>query len=867
MRPGFGFDEAAAIVPYLATLGVSHVYCSPYLQAAPGSTHGYDAADPSRVNDELGGPEAHGRFLEALRRGGLGQVLDIVPNHMTNKGRANRWWWDILEHGRNSRYALYFDVNWHPNDPKLAEKVLLPFLGDHYGRLLERGEITLAREGECFLVRYGDHELPVAPESLEQALESAADRMDEGLLREAARAARMPEDCDPEAAYAAAESMYAAIAKALAEEPGAAETLDAVVAEWNASPEALDRLLSRQHYRLAFWRTGSGEINYRRFFVENALVGVCVENERVFGAMHGKVLQWVREGLVEGLRIDHVDGLRDPQRYLERLREQAPQAWIVVEKILSPDERMPESWPVQGTTGYDFLNALSGLFVDPAAEKPLTDFYAEFTREPVDFDAEVREKKLLVLRTGLASEVFRLALLLLSISEKHWRYRDYTVAELRDVLSELIADFPVYRSYTRPEVNVVSDQDECCIRAAADRAMHERPDVDPQLFEFVRDLLLLRTRGVLEDDFLLRFQQLSGPAMAKGAEDTAFYTYNRLVCLNEVGGSPERFGTAQEEFHAYCAYLQSAWPETMTTTATHDTKRGEDLRARLALLSEMPEAWAEAVRRWASINQGRRENDAPSRNDEYLFYQTLVGAWPLERERAVEYMLKAAREAKTHTDWTEPNAAYEEAVAHFVEGCLEDETFCKDLEAFVQPLVEPGRVNALAQLCLKLCAPGIPDTYQGTELWDLSLVDPDNRRPVDYALRQRLLSELDGLSPEEIFDRADEGLPKLWLLQKGLDLRRRRPEAFGPDAGYTPLGAQGAHADRVVAFMRGQDVVAVATRQNLRLRENWADTSLELPPGRWLNALTREETFEGRVNMVDLFARSPVAILENQPQS
>jgi (1->4)-alpha-D-glucan 1-alpha-D-glucosylmutase len=862
MRPGFGFDEAAAIVPYLAALGVSHVYCSPYLQAAPGSAHGYDVADPSRVSDDLGGPEAHGRFIEALRAHGLGQVLDIVPNHMTNKGRANRWWWELLEHGQGSRFAPYFDINWHPRDPKLTGKVLLPFLGDHYGRLLERGEIHLVREGERFLVRYGDHEMPISPSSMEEALLSASDRADS--LREAAAAASAtaaPEAAE-EDAYGAAERWYAALAETLAEDPGAVEALDAVVAEWNSSPEMLDRLLSKQHYRLSYWRTGSGEINYRRFFVENALVGICIESDRVFGAMHGKVLQWVREGLVDGLRIDHIDGLRDPQRYLERLREQAPEAWIVVEKILAPDERMPETWPVQGTSGYDFLNAVLGIFVDPEAEEPLTEFYAEFTGEWIEFARELRDKKLLVLHTGLASEVFRLALLLLSISEKHWRYRDYTIEELREILSELIADFPVYRSYARPEDVCVGAQDERFINMATERAIRERPDVDPQLFEFVRDILLVRLRGKQEDDFRLRFQQLSGPAMAKGAEDTTFYTFNRFVALNEVGGSPDCFGTSVDDFHKYNDYVQRTWPYTMTTTSTHDAKRGEDVRARLALLSQMTEHWAQAVRRWANMTQCHRGADGPSHNDEYFFYQALVGAWPLEKERAVQYMLKAAREAKTHTDWTEPHVDYEAGLKHYVQECLGDEVFMADLERFVKPLIEPGRINSLAQLCLKLCAPGIPDTYQGGELWDLSLVDPDNRRPVDYALRARLLAEAEGRPPEEVFARADEGLPKLWILQKGLDLRRRRPEAFGPEAAYTPLYAEGSAADRAVAFARGGHVVTVVPRLNARIREGWQDTTLTLPPGAWRHTLTGDP-FDGRVWLAELFWRCPVAILES----
>lgn len=864
MRAEFGFDEAAAVVPYLAALGVSHVYCSPYLQAGPGSTHGYDVADPTRVSDDLGGPEAHARFLEALRRNGLGQVLDIVPNHMTNQGRANRWWWDLLEYGRGSRYAPYFDINWHPHDPKLEGKILLPFLGDHYGRLLEQGEIRLVREGARFVVRYGDHEMPVTPGSLNVLLASAADRVGPGPLHDIAAAhGSLPSaQDDPDGLYREVEALHERLEAVLAQE-AEAEAVDAVVAEWNAAPAALDSLLSSQHYRLSFWRTGSGEINYRRFFVENALVGMCIENERVFGALHGRVFGWVRDGDVDGLRVDHIDGLRDPESYLQRLREQARDAWIGVEKILDPEERLPESWPIQGTSGYDFLNAVNGLFVDPEGEGPVTDLYADFTGRSLEYVEQVREKKLLVLRTGLASEVFRLALLLLSISEKHWRYRDYTIAELGEVLNELIASFPVYRTYTRPETSSVSDQDQRYVHAATERAQAFRPDIDPQAFEYIRDLLLLRMRGETEDDFVLRFQQLSGPAMAKGVEDTLFYTYNRLVALNEVGGDPDRFGVSPEDFHAYCAHLQQAWPHTMTTTSTHDTKRSEGVRARLALLSEIPEAWAGAVRRWADRNaRHRRDDDTPSRNDEYLLYQTLVGAWPIEPDRAAAYMQKAVREAKERTDWVEPDAAYEEGLEAFVRACLDDSGFCGDLAAFVAPLVGPGRVNAMAQLVLKLAAPGLPDTYQGTELWDLSLVDPDNRRPVDYALRQRLLEELRGLSAEAVLARADEGLPKLLVLHRGLQLRARRPEAFGAEAAYAPLPVRGSRARHAVAFARGGRVAAVVPRLLLGLEEGWAGTMLDLPAGTWRHAFT-DETFQGpSLPLERLFQGFPVALLE-----
>ncbi len=863
--PGFRFDEAAAVAPYLAALGISHVYCSPYLQAGPDSTHGYDVADPTRVSDDLGGEAAHGRFLEVLKEQGLGQILDIVPNHMSGDPRANRWWWDLLEHGRYARSAPYFDLNWSPRDPKLQDKVLLPVLGDHYGRTLERRELQVVRDGASLEVAYHDRRMPLTPHSLDTVFSALEDHLGRGDVSALAAAIRTlpPGHDDAEGMYQEQARIRGEFEELLAEEPAVAQALDAIVAEINASPATLDGILSRQHYRLAYWRTGSHEINYRRFFVENALVGVCIENERVFGAMHGTILRGVRDGWVDGLRVDHIDGLRDPERYLERLREQAPEVWIGVEKILDEGESMPASWPVDGTTGYDFLNRVSGLFVDPSAEDVLTEFYAEFTGESVDYPAQVREKKLHVLRTGLASEVNRLALLLLDISEKHWRYRDYTLEELGDVLRELLAAFPVYRTYTRPEVPSVSEQDQRYIEEAVGRAKASRPDVDPMVFEFLCDLLLLRGRGEAEIDFVLRFQQLSGPAMAKGVEDTLFYTYNRLVSLNEVGGNPHRFGVTAEEFHEACRATLADWPRTMTATSTHDTKRSGDVRARLHLLSETPDEWRDAVRRWSRNNERHRRDDSPSRNDEYLLYQTLVGAWPIEADRAVAYMIKAAREAKTQTKWIEPSESYESALEGFVRAVLEDDAFVSDLQGFVAPRVLPGRINGLAQVLLKLAAPGFPDTYQGTELWDLSLVDPDNRRPVDYEIRRRLLEELPRLSPEDVMARMDEGLPMLWLLHRGLHLRRRRPRALGRDGAYTPLSAEGSKAAHVVAFSRGDEAMAVAPRWPLRLAGDWAGTTLALPDGNWTHVLTGD-SFRGTVPLEELLRRFPVALLERE---
>ena len=787
LHPGFGFDEAASIAPYLAELGVSHLYSSPYLQAAKGSTHGYDVVDPTRVNEELGGAEAHARFCRTLGEHGLGQVLDIVPNHMAITEPANLWWWDVLKNGPSSRYASYFDVDWDPPQERFRNTIVLPILGDHYGRVLEAGEIQLVRGEDGFEIHYFEHRLPVAPGTVDQ---------------------------------------------------------DAPVEEINRDPDRLDAILSNQNYRLSFWRTAGRELDYRRFFDVHTLAGLRTEDPRVFADTHALVLDFVRRGVLDGLRIDHPDGLRDPEQYFERLRAAAPEAWIVVEKILEPGEKLPESWPVDGTTGYDFLNLAGGLFIDPEGEKPLT----ELCGCP-DYRELVWQKKHLVLEELLAAEVNRVAEVFLQVCERHRRYRDFMRNELRAAVREVAACFPVYRSYVRAEIGKISADDEKHITIAIEAARARRPDLPPDLFDFFQDLLLLKVRGPVESELVMRFQQLTGPVMAKGVEDTAFFNYHRLVALNEVGGDPSRFGIPPEEVHRA---LAEARPRSMLATSTHDTKRSEDVRARLALLSEIPDRWAQAVRRWL-----RGFSDP---NVEHLLYQTLVGAWPIEAERVVAYMEKAAREAKGRTAWTRIDPEYEEELRSFVESVLADRDFVADLEAFVASLIEPGRINSLAQTLIKLTAPGVPDIYQGTELWNLSLVDPDNRRPVDYEERRRLLAELRSEpSPEEILARMEEGLPKLWVIRQGLRVQ--------PAGSYDPIPARGARARHAFAFSRGGEVVTVVPRLVLGLGGDWKDTALDLPAGNWRNWLTGEEVEGGEVRLADLLCRFPVALLSKHPES
>jgi (1->4)-alpha-D-glucan 1-alpha-D-glucosylmutase len=624
--------------------------------------------------------------------------------------------------------------------------------------------------------------------------------------------------------------------------------------------DSLDLLINRQNYRLAFWRAASSSLGYRRFFDINELVGLRVEESEVFQAVHALPVAWVQKGLVQGLRIDHPDGLWDPTEYFHRLREACPDAWIVAEKILELGEKLPADWRVAGTTGYDFLNLVGGLFIDPKGEDGLTRIYENFTGEKNSFGDLVRVCKRQVLEELLGSEIRRLTSLFGDICEQRRRYRDYTRQELRAALCETAVCFPVYRSYVSASANVVRSEDECHVKKAIEDAGAQRADLDPELFRFLEDLLLLRVSGPRENELAIRFQQLTGPTMAKGVEDTAFYRFHRLIALNEVGGDPSCFGISPEQFHEACAAARTQRPLALLASTTHDTKRSEDVRARLALLSEIPEWWADAVRRWADHNDRHRHGEAPDRNTEYLFYQTLVGAWPIDLTRTTAYMEKAVREAKVYTSWLMQNESYESNLGHFIKAVLKDETFRADLEGFVSDLVAPGRVNSLAQTLIKLTAPGVPDIYQGTELWDLSLVDPDNRRPVDFSLRRRLLNESVRLSPEELLARMDEGLPKLWIIRQTLHLRQRHPELFGPEAQYRPLYAWGAKDDHVVAFLRGERVIAVAPRFVMRLGADWMDTMLELPSGQWHNILTGDEVAGGAVLLRNLLARFPVGL-------
>ncbi|MDQ3492679.1 MAG: malto-oligosyltrehalose synthase [Chloroflexota bacterium] len=865
LHGGFDFVAARQLLPYLARLGVSHLYCSPVLQTTPGSTHGYDVVDPQRVNEALGGESGWRELVAAARDAGMGIVLDIVPNHLAIT-MENPWWWDVLENGRASRYARYFDVDWAPPAPALRDTVLVPILGDHYGREVEAGALSIRREGGSFRIEYHEHRLPVAPRSLDELLAEAAQRVDshELALLAATFTALPPSTSDDRASVERRdrdkEVLRKMLDRLLAAEPEVAQAVDAVLEAINADPDRMDALLERQNYRLALWRTAGRDLDYRRFFDVTTLAGMRVEDEAVFGETHALVLGWLRDGSVDGLRIDHPDGLRDPAQYLDRLRRADPGAWLVVEKILEPGEKL-RTWPVAGTTGYDALHRVDGLFIDAAGEDPLTRSYVEFTGLDESMAQVVRDGKQLVLREILGSELNRLTALALRICERHRRHRDHTRHDLHEALQAICVSFPVYRSYVRAESGQAGPQDEAVISAAVRDAKARREDLDADLFDFLGDILGVRLRGPQESELAMRFQQLTGAVMAKGVEDTAYYRFDRLISLNEVGGDPAVFGVPLDRFHRENAEIHGRWPDTMSSSSTHDTKRSEDTRARIHLLSEIPDAWGAAVRRWGSINTPHRRRDLPDRNTEWFLYQTLVGAWPIEVDRVQEAMLKSVREQKLHTSWTRPDEAYEAALSGFIANALDSEGFRRDMDAFVEKLAQPARITSLAMTLLKLTMPGIPDVYQGTELWDHSLVDPDNRRPVDFELRQRLLEEAAGNSPEVLMSRLAEGLPKLWVIQRALAVRREWPAAFGASGRYRPLQSEGRKASHAVAFSRGDRVISVVPRLLVGLGRDWGDTTVDVPPDDWRNALTGEEWQGGRLPLADLLARFPVALL------
>ncbi|AJY68582.1 maltooligosyl trehalose synthase [Geobacter sulfurreducens] len=965
----FRFCDAARLVPYLDALGVSDIYASPFLKARTGSMHGYDIVDHNRLNPELGSRDDFNAYCAMLQRHGMGQILDFVPNHMCVEGGENERWLDLLENGPSSAHGEFFDVDWSPVKKELTDKVLIPVLGDQYGTILENGELVLSFQEGAFFISYYEHRFPIIPKTYSPILTHRLHELERlfppdheayrELLSIVTAIDHLPfyTERDTERVrerYREKEVIKRRLWTLCSENWPIKEFIDENVRIFNGekgnprSFDLLDGLLRQQVYRLAHWRTATDEINYRRFFDINALGAIRMETPRVFEETHRLVMELVSEGTVTGLRIDHADGLYDPTDYFRRLQracfletrlaslggsagetpetlretilqmydemlEVSPQTmpfYIVGEKILMKNERLPEDWPIHGTTGYEFANAVTGLMVDTRNGREFDAMYARFIQERPNFAEITYLKKKQVMRFSMGGEINTLGHYLNTLSESNRHTRDFTLGSLTRALMEVIAHFPVYRTYTA--TRKVADRDRQYIEYAVAKAKRRNPAMSESIFTFIEDVLLLRfydsTGGEEQKqwlDFVMKFQQLTGPVMAKGLEDTAFYVFNRLVALNEVGGTPERFGLTMEAFHGQNIERARSTPFTMLATSTHDTKRSEDVRARISVLSEDPTFWHDCLMRWSRMNRGHKVIvqgvKVPDRNEEYLLYQTIVGAWPAEEftadghgafvDRVRQYMLKAMREAKVNTSWINPNPVHEEAVHHFVDAILRNvptNGFLADLRRTLPPLVRCGMLNSLSQTLLKAASPGIPDFYQGTELWDFSLVDPDNRRPVDFDKRSVMLEGLRlaeqergtlALARELLADMAD-GRVKLFLVWKTLCFRRDHRSLF--EAGkYLPLEVQGERSDNVCAFERyndGESVIAVAPRFFSRLGavpaggETWQDSRLVIPfesaGCAYRNIFTGKRVVtsprEGQtiLPLADVLADFPVALLE-----
>jgi (1->4)-alpha-D-glucan 1-alpha-D-glucosylmutase len=944
---GLSFAGARELVPYLDDLGIAAAYLSPFFRARQGSSHGYDVVDHRQLDPSLGDERDLERLAKALADNRMGLILDVVPNHMGIDDPNNAWWQDVLENGHASSYAKYFDIDWNPPKADLRGKVLLPVLGDQFGKILEDQQLTLGYEDQRFVIGYFDRRLPTDPCSwvpvLRQVIEAVAPRLDsereERMELESVTTAleHLPprtqvDDVSVQQRYRESEVTRRRLAVLFESCGEIREALDQALAIYNgrkgepASFDKLEALLANQPYRLCYWRVATDEINYRRFFDIDALGAIRVEDPEVFAAVHELVLRYVQNGWITGLRVDHADGLLDPQRYLTNLVEAAGRAlgdaryaqppvqltseelnklpsaddrtqapiYVVAEKILAHDESLPSEWPIQGTTGYDFLNVLNGVFVDRGGGHHVRNSYVRFTGLTDTFAQILYESKRAILATSLSSELYTLSHRLDRISEQHRWSRDFTRLSLSRALREVVACFPVYRTYVRPGSDLVRDEDRRRVLAAVRSAKRRNPAMSPTFFDFIASVLLLEDPAGLSEEnrqqrreFVLRFQQITGPVTAKGLEDTAFYRFYPLASLNEVGGDLTAPGTPLDRFHAIMQERAQTWPHDMSTTGTHDTKRGEDIRARLNVLSETPEAWEEAIWRWQSVNASTRiELDGapvPDANEEYLIYQTLVGTWPLgplddqQRQtyvdRVVAYLDKALREAKIHTSWLNPYEEYDQAVAGFIRKILEkpESPFVQDLDAFARSIADAGFVNSLAQTLAKIAAPGVPDFYQGVEFWDFNLVDPDNRRPVDFEARREALAwlmshergDLPRLASELLSQWPDPRL-KMFLIWRALSFRRAHAELF--EGSYVPVEVAGERDARLCAFARtsgsewavclvprfarqawtdmGQPPPST-TLKNARwpIGDWWRDTLVRLPggaPTRWRHVITDE---------------------------
>jgi (1->4)-alpha-D-glucan 1-alpha-D-glucosylmutase len=963
----FTFADARAIVPYLASLGISHVYASPIFKAAKGSLHGYDVVDYGQINPEIGTPEEFAAFVDELHDHDLRLILDFVPNHMGIDGGANAWWQDVIEHGEMSRFAEYFDIDWTPLKRELRNKVLVPFLGGQYGEVLERGELKLAFEQGGFLVRSWETPFPLDPRTYPIVLRRAQGEIDAGLEEDdldrlefesiVTALERLPGPQDLESTDDAIEVRHREQLVArhrlatLAERSetvrgaieGAVTTLNGTVGD-PRSFDALDALLNVQPFRLSYWRVAAEEINYRRFFAINTLAAIRQEEPEVFAATHRLLIELLVSGAADGVRIDHPDGLWDPAGYFRALQSAYvagavrarlnadDEAWeslepeveaaieteleqiaatdrrwplyVIGEKILEHGEDLPADWALAGTVGYEFAQAATGLFVDPEARIAFDRVTSRFTGDSIRFPELVHAMKMQMMREAFPSEVNVLTNVLNRISERDRHSRDFTVNNLRWALREVIACFSVYRTYTTCDEAGVAERDERYIREAIKQARRRNQAVDASVFDFIEAVLLLhgtdnpRERLDQRCHFAMKLQQLSSPVMAKGLEDTAFYRFNRLVSLNEVGSDPSRFGIPPEEFHRHNRARGKAWPAAMLSSSTHDTKRSEDVRARISVLSEIPNEWRAATNRWSRLNRKLKVKLegalAPHRVDEYVLYQTLVGTWPLDgfkttsRQtytlRLQEYIVKVAREASRHTNWVNPNDAYESALKDFVTGMLHarrSRAFQADLTAFIDGVATGGLVNGLAQQVLKLTAPGMPDVYQGTETWDDSLVDPDNRRPVPFDRHRELLPVALERDLPELVANLRDGAVKLAITARLLGLRHDCPELFS-EGDYHALAFSGPAAAHAVGFVRRTPeatllviVPRLLTKRARALHTTvldpvlWEGTTAPLPKpagDRWHDVLRDapvEIAADGLIELSSLFRDAPLAVLRS----
>ena len=928
----FTFAHAREIVPYLDALGISDCYASPYFQARAESLHGYDITDHNKLNAAIGSRADYDAWVADLHAHGMGQIVDFVPNHMGIGEPLNLWWMDVLENGPSSIYAPWFDIDWKPLKSDLQDKVLLPILGDQYGRVLERGELRVRFDAGAFFLRYYEHEFPFAPGTYRHILQIALEKLepfkDEDFYAEFQSIITALEylprrtETDPERIAERTrekEIIKRRLERRCQEAAQVQAAVEQAVAQINGSPgdprsfDSLDELLNDQSYRLAFWRVAAEEINYRRFFDVNDLAAIRMELPEVFDATHRLLLELVATGAVTGVRIDHPDGLYLPREYFEKLQRRSAAALgaplppdgraihLVVEKILSGNETLRRDWSVHGTTGYEFGKLVANVLVDGSAEQSITKTFQRFIGHSMHFGHLVYAKKRLVMRLSLANDVNVLGDMLDRLSEKNRWFRDFTLDALARAVHETIACFPVYRTYVEPG-QPVSDEDRAVIERAVATAKRRNPALEESVFNFLRDILLFRFPENLDDEarqehahFVLKFQQSTGPIMAKGLEDTAFYVYNRLAALNEVGGEPQHFGVGLDEFHQRNFERQRHWPATLLATSTHDTKRSEDVRARMLAISEVPQLWRSGLQRWRVINRRWKRNleeaSAPDANEEYLFYQTLLGTWPMDAagraepsatpeyiERLQAYMAKALKEAKVNTSWIQPNEQWDSAMSEFVARVLDSSPKNKFLPSFLpvaEEIARLGAINSLSQVVVKLTAPGVPDIYQGNEIWDFSLVDPDNRRPVDYARRREMLRSLETASPGELLKQWPDGRIKLFLTQRLLRFRREHPRLFQCGT-YLPLNATGAFAESCVAFAReheGKWIAIVVARLSSRvgfppIGESWQDTAVDLPASLSREGARelftgREIHFEGALKLSEAMAVLPFAVYTN----